>query len=279
MKPERLRITPGETLEVRSARPAVLVVEAAYAATPEPAGRIAVAALAGIARATARTPQRPARDLGALSGPLAGVTFVGGLAAGLAVADAPYPRPGAEPAAIRRYFEGSARGPDQHRRPAAVGGIARALHRHGRRSRARRALAPAARADDGSGRPRDRVAGRVRADQFGAHARRRREQCGRRRAAPAPVRRRRPGAHRRLGRAGRLPFAAGRRTERLPRALTAAGFATAAIGAISPVSLVAEPVGWLIPAGRVSGLLVSGIAGARLARSPAVRRGPGASGP
>ena len=59
---------------------------------------------------------------------------------------------------------------------------------------------------------------------------------------------------------------AGRRTERLPRALTTAGFAAAAAGALSPVSMVAEPAVLLIPAGRVSGLLVSGIAGTRLSR-------------
>ena len=72
------------------------------AAGPDAAGRIAVATLAGIARATGRAPQPPPRDLGALSGALAGVTFVGGLAGGLAIADVPYPRPGAGPAAIRR---------------------------------------------------------------------------------------------------------------------------------------------------------------------------------
>jgi hypothetical protein len=72
---------------------------------------------------------------------------------------------------------------------------------------------------------------------------------------------------------------AGHRSERLPRALTGAGLVSAAIGAISPVSLVAESAVWLIPAGRVSGLVVSGIAGARLARSPSVRRAPGASAP
>ena len=44
------------------------------------------------------------REPGALSGTLAGVSFVGGVAGAMALADAPYPRPGSEPAEIRRYF-------------------------------------------------------------------------------------------------------------------------------------------------------------------------------
>jgi hypothetical protein len=44
------------------------------------------------------------RDCGALSGTLAGISFVGGVAGAMALADAPYPRPGSEPAEIRRYF-------------------------------------------------------------------------------------------------------------------------------------------------------------------------------
>ena len=45
---------------------------------------------------------------GALSGTLAGVSFVGGVAGAMALADSPYPRPGSEPAEIRRYFRGNA---------------------------------------------------------------------------------------------------------------------------------------------------------------------------
>ena len=46
-------------------------------------------------------------DPGALTGPLAGASFIGGVAAAMALADSPYPRPGAEPAEVRRYFRGS----------------------------------------------------------------------------------------------------------------------------------------------------------------------------
>jgi hypothetical protein len=37
-------------------------------------------------------------------------------------------------------------------------------------------------------------------------------------------------------------------------------------GSLSPLYFVWEPAAWFIPAGRFSGLLVSGIAGVRLAR-------------
>ena len=247
------------------------------AATPEPAGRIAVAPLAGIARATARAPQRPARDLGALSGPLAGITFVAGLATGLAVADAPYPRPGAKPAAIRRYFEGSARGArisiagqllsaaSLARFTATVAALARDAHS--------RRLQAATTAVGGV------ATGSLAASALTSLALTR--GAGARNASAVAL-------HRRLFIAGgpvhTAAFGAlvgclalaGRRTERLPRAVTGAGFVSAAMGAISPVCLAAESAVWLIPAGRVTGLVVSGIAGARLARSPTVRRAPGA---
>jgi hypothetical protein len=59
---------------------------------------------------------------------------------------------------------------------------------------------------------------------------------------------------------------AGLRTGELPRPLAVAGLASAAASVASPLYFLAEPAGWLIPAGRFSGLLVSGIAGVRLAR-------------
>ena len=50
------------------------------------------------------TPAISRPDPGALSGLLAGVGFVGGLAGAMALADLPFPRPGADPAQIRKYF-------------------------------------------------------------------------------------------------------------------------------------------------------------------------------
>jgi CHASE2 domain-containing sensor protein len=59
---------------------------------------------------------------------------------------------------------------------------------------------------------------------------------------------------------------AGLRTGELPRPLALVGLASAAAGSLSLLYFVWEPAAWFIPAGRFSGLLVSGIAGVRLAR-------------
>ena len=59
---------------------------------------------------------------------------------------------------------------------------------------------------------------------------------------------------------------AGLRTGELPRPLALDGLASAAAGLLSPLYFVAKPAAWFIPAGRFSGLLVSGIAGVRLGR-------------
>jgi hypothetical protein len=63
---------------------------------------------------------------------------------------------------------------------------------------------------------------------------------------------------------------AGLRTGELPRPVAITGLVSAAAGLLSPLYFVWEPAGWLIPAGRFPGLLVSGIAGTRLSR----RRSP-----
>jgi hypothetical protein len=49
------------------------------------------------------------RVSGALSGPSAGTSFIAGVAGAVALSDSPYPRPGAQPADVRRYFRGSPR--------------------------------------------------------------------------------------------------------------------------------------------------------------------------
>ena len=48
-------------------------------------------------------------DPGALGGVLTGVSFIGGLATGLSLADAPFPRPGADITDVQRFFQGDAR--------------------------------------------------------------------------------------------------------------------------------------------------------------------------
>ena len=49
----------------------------------------------------------PINDPSALSDVLTGVSFVGGLATGLSLADAPFPQPGADVKEIQKFFEGS----------------------------------------------------------------------------------------------------------------------------------------------------------------------------
>src|SRR6266536_4298098 len=45
-----------------------------------------------------------APDRGALSGPLAGISFIAGIGGANALADQPYPRPSSEPSEVRRFF-------------------------------------------------------------------------------------------------------------------------------------------------------------------------------
>jgi hypothetical protein len=59
---------------------------------------------------------------------------------------------------------------------------------------------------------------------------------------------------------------AGLRTGELPSGLSKAALASSVAGALSPLALVAKPGLVFIPLGRLSALVVSGIAGVRLAR-------------
>ena len=67
---------------------------------------------------------------------------------------------------------------------------------------------------------------------------------------------------------------AGLRTGELPRPVAITGLVSAASSLLSPLYFVWEPAGWLIPAGRFPGLLVSGVAGVRLARGARRSSGP-----
>jgi hypothetical protein len=207
------------------------------------------------------------RDLGALTGPLAGIAFVGGVAAGVATAESPYPRPGAKPSAVRRYFRGSARAA----RISAAGQLVSAA------SLARFTASVAALARVSGSRP-------LRAATAAAGTAATASLAGSALTSLALTRRERRSRaslvalHRRVfllgGPVHTAAFGAlvgclalaGRRTGRLPRALTTAGLASGTAGALSPLGLVVEPAVLLIPAGRMSGLVVTGIAGARMAR-------------
>ena len=209
------------------------------------------------------------REPGALSGTLAGVSFVGGVAAAMALADSPYPRPGAEPAEISRYFRGNAgaarlsvvgqliSAASLARFTASVAGLAT---RSGRGSRGLQATAL--------------VGGGLAATSLATSA-----------LLSAALTGRRGEQESRAAALHRLMFAAGGpvhgagfgvlvgslglaglRTGELPRQLALAGLASATAGLLSPLYFVWEPAAWFIPAARFSGLLVSGIAGIRLGR-------------
>jgi hypothetical protein len=212
---------------------------------------------------------RPPSDRGALSGPLAGASFIAGVAGAMALADDPYPRPGSEPAQVRRYFGGNA-GParlsaaGQAVSAASLVGFTASVARlAGRSGRGSRALQAAAVAGGGL------AAGSLAA--AAGYAAALTGPAGDSDAGAATLARRAfvAGGPVHTAAFGVLVGAlglAGLRTGELPRPLAIAGLASAAASLLSPLYFVAEPAGWFIPAGRFSGLVVSGIAGVRLAR-------------
>ncbi len=211
----------------------------------------------------------PLGDPGAMSGLLTAVSFIGGVGGALALADSPYPRPGSEPAEIRRYFTENSRSA----RLSAIGQLvssaslarftaseARLAARSGRGSRGLRAaalggggLATASLAT--SGLCTLALSGRWGKDDESAAALARRAF-----AAGGPIH----GVG--FGVLTGVLAVAGLRTGELPRPVAITGLVSAASGLLSPLYFVKEPAGLFIPAGRFSGLLVSGIAGVQLGR-------------
>ena len=212
---------------------------------------------------------RPPSDRGALGGPLAGASFIAGVAGAMALADDPYPRPGSEPAQVRRYFGGNA-GParlsaaGQAISAASLVGFTASVTRlAGRSGRGSRALQAAAVAGGGL------AAGSLAA--AAGYAAALTGPAGDSDAGAATLARRAfvAGGPVHTAAFGVLVGAlglAGLRTGELPRPLAIAGLASAAASLLSPLYFVAEPAGWFIPAGRFSGLVVSGVAVVRLAR-------------
>ncbi len=211
----------------------------------------------------------PPRDCGALSGPLAGLSFIGGIGAANALADLPYPRPGSDPSQVRQYFTQNA-GPT---RLSAAGQVisAASLARFtasvarlaGRTGRGSRALQSAAIAGGALAAASLTASAAYTAALSGP--------WGRRDASAAALARRgfiaggvihSPAFGMLVGTLG----LAGLRTGELPRPLAITALASASVSLLSPLYFVAEPLAWFIPLGRFPGLVVSGIAGVRLAR-------------
>lgn len=209
------------------------------------------------------------RDIGALSGALVGISFIGGAGGGVAVADHPYPRPGSTPEEIRRYFGES---PVPGRLSAAgqfvsaaslVRFTASVAKLAGRAGPGSRKLQAAAIAGGGLAAASLATSAACAAALTGLRGR----QDARTTAlhsrgfiAGGPVH----GAG--FGALVGVLSLAGLRTGELPRPLAISGLASAAAGLMSPLYLITERAALLIPAGRATGLIVSAIAGARLSR-------------
>jgi hypothetical protein len=203
-------------------------------------------------------------DRGALSGALAGVGFVGGVAAAMTVADAPYPRPGATVADVQRYFSGNARAA----RISVAGQLlsAAALARF-TGSVARVASRPAVRAAAIGG---GAIATTSLVTSAVASAALTGAPGGREPTARA--------LHKLVFLAGGPVHCvglgllvgalgtAGIQTGQLPRSLSVAGLTAAGAAVLAPASLAARPAMVVIPLSRLAALVVNGIAGARLAR-------------
>jgi hypothetical protein len=209
-------------------------------------------------------------DPGALSGPLAGVTFVASLVALNGLSEVRYPVPGSDPAAIRRFFS-------KERKAARLGAAAQLACAAclARFAKSVAVLAGRARRDSGVLRAASAVGGALASTSLAASALT---------TVALTTRRAEPdesadalyrlmfvtggpihgiglgvlvGA---LGRAGLL-------TGELPPRLSKAALAASPVGALSPLALVAPPGIAFIPLGRLSALLVIGITGLRLARA------------
>ena len=209
------------------------------------------------------------RDPGAMSGLLMGVSFIGGVGGGVALANSPFPRPGSEPAEVRRYFTENSRSARLNAAGQLIStvslarftaSVAELANRSGQGSRG---LHAAAIAGGGlaavslatSGLCTLALSGRWgKEDESAATLARRAFVAG--------------GLIHGVGfgvLTGVLALA-GLRTGELPRPLAIAGLVSAASGLLSPLYFIKEQAGWFIPIGRFSGLLVSGIAAVRLAR-------------
>jgi hypothetical protein len=213
----------------------------------------------------------PARhDRGALSGPLAGISFVASLVALNALSDVPYPMPGAKPAVIRRYFS-------QEHRAARLGAVAQLICAGSLACFTKSVASLAARAARGSGglRAASMGGGALATISLATSALTTMTLTTRRAQRDAdandlyrlmfltggPVHG--VGLGLLVGSLG----LAGLRTGELPGRLSKTALASSVAGVLSPLALIGKPGLIFIPLGRLSALAVSGIAGVRLARA------------
>jgi hypothetical protein len=211
-------------------------------------------------------------DPRALSGPLAGVSFVGGLATGLSLADAPFPLPGADVKDIQRFFVDNA-GPERINVTGQLvsaaslaqfsASVARLAGRGGRGSKALRTAAIAGGALATASLAASAAAAAALTAAPGRDGKRARFLHRFVFTAGGPVHG--AGLALLLGALG----LAGLRAGALPRPLAIASLTTAGVDALAPVVLAVPRAAPVIPAGRFPTFVVLGLAGALLARGSA----------
>jgi len=199
-----------------------------------------------------------------VAGPLVGAAFLAGVAGGIAVADAPFPRPGADADALRAYYRGS---PAAARTSATgqlvsalaltrlTGAVARAARRTRARPRTLQGVALAGGALAATSLATSAVTAAQLTLTTGDEDLRRRAR--RAFAAGGPVH----GVGFGLLTAA-LALTAHER-DGLPRSAVATGIVAAAAGIASPLCWVHPSAAWLIPAGRFPGLVLAGVYGTR----------------
>jgi hypothetical protein len=215
-----------------------------------------------------RNHQDSSRDLGALAGLLTAVSFLTGFGGAMALAQNPFPRPGATAEEIRTYFTGSAGAA----RFSATGqlisamslarftaSVAKLAARSGPGSRALRAGAITG---GGLAVASLTTAAVTHAMLTGAKNDDAQVVAMSRRVfvAGGPVH----GVG--FGVLTGVIGLAGLRTRELPRPVAIAALVSAASGLLSPLYFLWEPAGWLIPGGRFPGLVIGSIVGIRLSR-------------
>lgn len=205
---------------------------------------------------------------GALGGPLAGISFVAGIVYAMATAKSPYPRPGAKPEDVKKYFNGSS----TSARVSVAGQLISTLglisftnelvNMAGRGKRSSRALQALALAGGGLA-----VLTLVTSALTSASLTREQPDVetihklhNRAFILGGPLH----GAG--LGILMGVLGLAGLRSGELPRKLSIACLSIAPVGIASPLSLALKPAMPVIPIGRFSALLLSAIAGFRLSR-------------
>jgi hypothetical protein len=208
-------------------------------------------------------------DPAALSGVLTGVSFVGGLAIGLSLADAPFPQPGADVKDVQKFFLGSS-GPErinvggQIISAASLAVFSRSVAQLAGRTGSKRLKATAI------------AGGALAGTSLAASA----TAAAALTASPGRDQDWSKSLHRFLFASGGPVHGgglalllgalglAGLRTGALPRPLAVAALAAAGVNALAPLVLAVPKAALVIPAGRFPAFIILGISGFRLARGP-----------